>query len=292
MTRRHLAVPLRRVFMILVAASLLADLAAKAQTRRFSRATGTSECQLQSGGESTVLAIAGPQTLHLADGRFVRLSEIIVPAAVPLGFDASAAAMAYLRETALGRKIEVKFGGAQRDRYGVYAGHVYVAGEPAVWLQEGLVSSGAAQVFPQPDNHACARQLLAFESTARRENRGHWGLAYFKVLQTRDPRSILNLVQTYQIVEGKTTKATESGERLTLHFGEQNRFGFIAVIEPGARKRFADKPAPENWEGLALRIRGWVERKRGPSIPITQAEQIEFLAQNSDDSRPEREGAR
>jgi len=251
---------------------------ATAQNRQpLFRHGGPSNCQLQPGGESAVLAIAGPQTLRLADGRFVRLSEILVPAAASADFDPSQAAAAYLRQAATGHKAEVKFDGTQRDRYGVYAGHIYVAGEPGVWLQEGLISAGLAIVYPQSDNHACSRELLAFEADARENKRGHWGLAYFKVLQARDPRSILNLVQTYQIVEGTVSSATESGGRLTLQFERQNKFGFAAIIEPAARKRFAGKRTPASWAGLSLRIRGWVEKRRGPSIPAAQPEQIEFM---------------
>ncbi|MBI4725469.1 MAG: thermonuclease family protein [Rhodomicrobium sp.] len=227
-----------------------------------------------------MLSIEGPQTLRLADGRFLRLSEILVPNAGPAGFDPSSAATAYLRETALGRKAEVKFGGTQRDRYGVYLGHIYVAGEPPVWLQEGLVKSGLAQVMPQADNHACSQQLFPFETEARNEKRGHWGLAYFKVLRARDSRSILNLVQTYQIVEGEVDHASERGGRIIVHFGPESRFGFTAIIEPGAKKRFTGKQSPESWTGLVLRVRGWVDRRRGPSIPVTQPEQIEFLSRD------------
>jgi len=141
------------------------------------------------------------------------------------------------------------------------------------------VSAGLATVYPQADNHACARELLAFEADAREKKRGHWGLAYFKVLQARDSRSILNLVQTYQIVEGTVSSVTESGGRLTLQFERQNKFGFAAILEPGARKRFADKQTPESWTGLGLRIRGWVEKRRGPMISAAQPEQIEFMTQ-------------
>ncbi len=227
-----------------------------------------------------MLAIAGPQTLRLADGRFVRLTEILVPAAVRAGFDPSAAAAAYLRQTALGRKVEVKFGGTQRDRYGIYTGHIYVAGEPPVWLQGGLVGSGFATVLPQPDNHACSQELLPLEAAARNEKRGHWGLAFFKVLQASDPRSILNLVQTYQIVEGTAGRASESGGRITLHFGNETKYGFTATLEPAVRKGFGDKQTLENWEKLPLRIRGWIDRKRGPAISVGLAEQVEFLPQN------------
>jgi endonuclease YncB( thermonuclease family) len=276
-------------FLLLCAAGLDRSGAAAQGYQRLFRHGTPSNCQLQPGGESTVLAVAGPQTLRLADGRFVRLSEILVPAAASAGFDPSQAAAAYLRQAASGRKVEVKFGGTARDRYGVYAGHIYVTGEPGVWLQEGLVSAGLATVYPQTDNHACARELLAFEADAREKKRGHWGLAYFKILQARDPRSILNLVQTYQIVEGTVTSAAESGGRLTLQFERQNKYGFAAILETAARKRFADKQTPESWAGLRLRVRGWVEKRRGPSISAAQPEQIEFTTSTAGTDTPERE---
>jgi micrococcal nuclease len=238
------------------------------------------DCQLQPGGESTIVAVAGPQMLRLADGRFVRLAEIFVPAPVPAGFDPSAAATAFLRQSALGRKAEVKFGGTQRDRYGIYAGHVYVTGEPTLWLQEGLVRSGFATVAPQPNEHTCARPLLVAEDAARQARSGHWGRSYFKVLKANDPRSIHNLAGTYQIVEGTTDYASESGGRLTLHFGTANRLALTAAIEPTAKKVFADKQAPENWAKLTLRLRGWVEKKKGPSIRVSLPEQIELISRN------------
>ncbi len=257
-----------------------------AQRRHRGSGDATASCQLEAGGESTVIAVAGPQTLHLADGRFVRLAEIFVPPLVSpgSGFDPSSAAMAYLRSATVGRKVEVKFGGTQRDRYGVYIAHVYIAGDPHIWVQEALVSSGYAQAFPQIDNHACSEQLRSSEAKARDGKRGHWGLAFFKVLRANDPRSILNLVQTYQIVEGKIDHASESGGRLTIHFSGEGKYGFAAILEPAAKKRFADKPDADNWAGLSLRIRGWIDRKRGPAISVTQSEQIEFLPRDAGDA--------
>ena len=235
-------------------------------------------CQLEPGGESTVLAIAGPQTLHLADGRLIRLAEILPPAAAIPGsnFDPSAAAVAYLQSVTLGRKVEVRFGGGRHDRYGVTIAHVYVAGESQLWLQEGLVSAGLAQVFPQTGNHACFRQLAVSEMKARRESRGLWGLAFFKVLQASDARSILNLVQTYQIIEGKAEHVAHAGARLIVHFSEKSKTGFNAVIEPAALKQLSEQD-PDGWQGKMLRIRGWIERKKGPAISITQPEQLELL---------------
>lgn len=272
---------LARAALTLLSIALVFACNAFAQRRAFLQDGAV--CQLTSGGESTVLAVAGPQTLHLADGRFVRLSEIIVPTAQASvqGFDPSLAATNYLRATAVGQKVEVKFGGTQRDRYGVYIAHVYVLGAQPTWLQEGLVSAGYAQVFPQADNHACSQKLTALEAKAREERRGHWGLALFKVWRAPDARSILNLVQTYQIVEGEVDHAAESGGRLTLYFAKNRQFGFTALIEAGARKRLTGKQAPEDWQGLTIRVRGWIDRKRGPSISVVELEQIEFLTNKS-----------
>jgi micrococcal nuclease len=242
------------------------------------RQGSASACQLQSGGESTVLSIVGPQTLRLADGRFVRLAEILVPTAqAGQGFNPSVDAAAFLRAETVGRKVEIKFGGAQRDRYGVYVGHVFIAGEPVVWLQEALIGAGYAQAFPQADNHACAPMLTAVEAQARTGMRGHWGIAYFKVMPARDSRALLNLVQTYQIVEGKVDHSSESGGRLTLHFGLEGHHGLAAIIEPAARKLLGRQLGPEDWRGLSLRIRGWIDRKRGAQISVALPEQIEFL---------------
>lgn len=259
----------------------LAGTGVLAQSRqRFLRPGVGAGCQLQPGGESTVLGVAGPQTLRLADGRFVRLAEVLVPAASALpGFDPSSGASAYLRQMTAGKKVEVRFGGTQRDRYGVYTGHVYVSGEPAVWLQDALVSSGFALAYPQPDNHVCTSQLLSSEAAARDGKRGLWGLAYFKVLRASDPRSILNLVQSYQIVEGTAGQAFESGGRVTLSFGSGHKYHFTAIIEPAVKKRFSEKQTPQDWTGTAMRLRGWIEKRRNPTVSITQPEQIEFLSQ-------------
>ncbi len=121
--------------------------------------------------------------------------------------------------------------------------------------------------------------LLSSEAAARDAKRGLWGLAYFKVLRASDPRSILNLVQTYQIVEGTVGQAFESGGRVTLSFDGGHKYRFTAIIEPAVKKRFGDKQTPQDWTGTAMRLRGWIEKRRNPTLSITQPEQIEFLSQ-------------
>ncbi len=267
------------VFVVIVCA--IGCLQSRAFAQHLPQSRSMPDCQLQAGGESMVVAVAGPQMLRLADGRFIRLAEILVPTPVPAGFDPSAAATAYLQQSALGRKAEVKFGGPQRDRYGLYTAHIFIQGEPSLWLQEGLVRSGFATVAPQPSEHACARPLLAAEEAARQGRNGHWGRSYFKVLKASDTRSITNLAGSFQIVEGTTEYASEGGGRMFLHFTQANRFGLTATIDPMAKTLFAGKPAPERWAKLTLRLRGWIDKKKGLSIRVDLPEQIELISQGS-----------
>jgi hypothetical protein len=217
----------------------------------------------------------------------VHLAEIFTPrSAEKAGLDPSSNATAYLRSTALGRKVEVKFGGSHHDRYGATIAHIFVAGERPLWLQEGLVNAGLAQAFPQPDNHACSKQLASIEEKARDENRGYWGLALFRVLPARETRSILSVVQTYQIVEGEVSLVTHAAGRIILHFAGNSKASFTATLEPAAQRKLPD-PNTDGWQGKKVRIRGWIERKKGPTIAIIQPEQIELLQQGPPESVPD-----
>jgi len=163
--------------------------------------------------------------------------------------------------------------------------HIFVGGEHPLWLQEGLVNAGLAQAFPQPDNHTCSKQLASIEEKARHENRGYWALALFRVLPARDTRSILNVVQTYQIVEGQVTFATHAAGRTTLHFAENSKASFTATLDPAALRKLPESN-PDDWQGQKVRIRGWIERKKGPTITIVQPEQIELLQEGQPESTP------
>ena len=239
------------------------------------QATDDGRCQLEPGGESTVLVISGQNTLHLADGRMVHLAEIITPTNAQ-GLAQSSSATAYLRSNVLGRKVEIKFGGNRHDRYGATLAHIFVAGERPLWLQEGLVSAGLAQVFPQPDNHACSQQLTSIEEKAMYEHRGHWGLALFKVLPARETRSILSLVQTYQIIEGEIAFVTHAGGHTIFHFAEDGKASFTATVDSAVWKKLTERSL-DDWQGQKVRIRGWIERKKGPTITIIQPEQLKLL---------------
>lgn len=272
------AIPSRLVgrFHKAAAVCLLAALVDASPSHGQPRRTDTPGCDLRSAGESAVAAVVGPQTLRLADGRTIRLAEIIaIPALPQHAGDAGLDAVSFLRST-LGKKVEVKIGGAERDRYGITTAHLLIMDDPTLWLQEGLVSAGLALAMPQPDNRSCFEALRAAETAAKSARRGNWGTAVFKVLPASDPRLIANLVQTYQIVEGEAKAIARSGARVTLTFGENAGFGFRVYAEGGAAKRLSGDGAA--LAGKTVRIRGWVERKAGPSITVVLPEQLEVVS--------------
>jgi len=233
-------------------------------------------CELRSAGESAVAAVTGPQTLRLVDGRSIHLAEIIAVAPPPRAdLDPDLDPVSYLK-AAIGKKVEVKVGGTERDRYGVVTAHLFVASEPSLWLEDGLVAAGLALAAPQADNKACFQRLRATESAARSQGRGNWGTSVFKILPASDPRVIANLVQTYQIVEGEVKSVARSGSRVTLNFGDEKKFAFKAFAEGPAAKRIGGANG-ESLVGKTVRIRGWVERKQGPSITEVLPEQIEIV---------------
>jgi hypothetical protein len=42
------------------------------------------------------------------------------------------------------------------------------------------------------------------------------------------------------------------------------------------RKKLTERSL-DDWQGQKVRIRGWIERKKGPTIAIIQPEQLELL---------------
>ena len=85
-------------------------------------------------------------------------------------------------------------------------------------------------------------------------------------------------MQTYQIIEGKVEFVTRAGQRAIVHFNADSKASFTATVEQAAQRRLANS-SPEDWQGQTIRIRGWIERKKGLNITIIQPEQIELLEQ-------------
>ncbi len=222
-----------------------------------------------------VAAVEDGQTLTLADGRQVRLVNILAPLeGEPLAADARKR----LAGLALDRQIRWSYAGRRMDRYGRLLAYVYdaAAADGAPSLQSELVAAGLVRVMGQADTRDGLAGLLALESEARSARRGLWTRGAYRIRAA--DANLWPALNSFQIVEGKPLKLEHLRERTYLNFGTDYATDFTLTISAADRKLFETMPwRLEDLIGRRLRIRGWLELRGGPLIEITYPEQIEVV---------------
>ena len=99
----------------------------------------------------------------------------------------------------------------------------------------------------------------------------------------RDPASIGDAIDSFQLVEGTIVTAALVRGRHYLNFGENYREDFTVTFAPRNRRMFAADLVARGLEDIALltgrrvRVRGWIKSYNGPMIEATHPEQIEWL---------------
>jgi endonuclease YncB( thermonuclease family) len=217
-------------------------------------------------------------TLRLADGRLVRLAGVQPPQPRFGSGSGPANAPAELARDELaglaaGRPVVLHAADPALDRYGrTLADAVRHDG---VWLQEALVSAGAALVVPLPGMEvARARTLLAAEEEARQAGRGLWAEPAFRV---RSPSGAAQAVGGFGIVEGVVADTAEVRGRVYLNFGEDWREDFTISVAPGDRDAFEEAGIDLlALAGRTVRARGWLRDFNGPLIDARHPAQIEL----------------
>ncbi|MBM3581180.1 MAG: thermonuclease family protein [Alphaproteobacteria bacterium] len=125
---------------------------------------------LVAGGERIVREAVDGDTVLLADGREVRLVGLQAPKLAlgrknfkdwPLAEDSKRAVAAL----AVGQRVTLRHGGANRDRHGRVLAHLYRA--DGLWVQGEMLRLGMARVYTFPDNRARAAEMYALEAEAR-----------------------------------------------------------------------------------------------------------------------------
>jgi hypothetical protein len=221
-----------------------------------------------------VAAVEDGQTLTLADGRRLRLVNILAPAGnEPLAGESRR----LLSDLALGREVSWTYAGRRMDRHGRLLAYVRdaQAGNAAPPLQNALLAAGLARVMGQADQRDGLPGLLAAEAAAREARLGLWRRSDYRV---RDAAHLFGAANSYQIVEGRPLKLEHLKDRSFLNFGEDYATDFTLVVAARDRKLFEAGPwRLEDLVGRRLRIRGWLELRGGPLIELTHPEQIEVL---------------
>jgi endonuclease YncB( thermonuclease family) len=223
-------------------------------------------CKLAAIGEAKVAAVRDGRTLRLADGRELRL------AAIEVGGSSRAA----LQSLVAGRPLRLERLGADHDRYGRLVAFAF-AGDAQQSLQQALLEQGHARVSARVGDKACAEALLTTERAARAARRGLWADPNFAPLNAENLTRLRAERGHFVLVEGKVLSVHESGATIYLNFGRHWTKDFTVTILRRRQRAFASAGIElKRLEGRRIRVRGWIEQRRGPIIEVTAPEQIEF----------------
>ncbi|HTT85158.1 MAG TPA: thermonuclease family protein [Rhizomicrobium sp.] len=216
--------------------------------------------------------------LVLEDGRAARLEGILLPAGA--GDNApefyADQAITKLSELATGHVLTLASQVPKEDRYGRLRAQASLSdGSGHAWLQRALLEEGLARVSLAPDRAECADELYAAERRARAQKTGIWSLDAYRV---RDAQHLGEDAGTFQIVEGTIDDVASHGGRLYLEFGRDRSRDFAVVITADDLKNFRSIGVdPFSYRGQTIRVRGWINRARGPEMEIASPVDIEVI---------------
>lgn len=224
-------------------------------------------CKFTPLGTAEVSAVRDGRTLALADGRELRLAAI----------EADDAGHAALSALATGRVVRLATPGEAKDRYGRLIAFAFI-GDNETSLQQRLIAQGAARVAARAGTRACAEPLLMAERAARQARRGLWADPNFAPLPADNVTGIASRAGEFALVEGKVLSVNVSGGTIYLNFGRHWTTGFSVMILRRDERIFAAAGIePKRLEGRHIRVRGFVERRRGPVMLASVPAQIEDI---------------
>jgi endonuclease YncB( thermonuclease family) len=230
-------------------------------------ATAQEACKLPGLGTATVASVRDGRTLLLTDGRELRLAAIEAD-------DASRAALSTL---AAGKGLRLEKLGPEQDRYGRVVAIAYTD-DAHESLQQVMLSQGEARVSARVGDRLCAELLLKAERAARAAKRGLWADPNFAPLPSHDLTRITAVRGQFALIEGKVLSVRESGATIYVNFGRRWAQDFAVAILKRHRRDFAAANIdPKELEGRRIRVRGWVEQRRGPMMEASVPEQIEVV---------------
>lgn len=237
-----------------------------------------------------VARVLDSETVLLDDGTEVRLVGALPPRPATLRVPAAdwppaREAARALEALVAGRSIALRYEtGARRDRYGRRLAQVSVdAPDGRQWVQERLIRSGDARAYALPGRGACLPQLLAAERAARAERAGLWSEPAFAPRRALDVEALLRLAGSFVLVEGRVASVTHRTRETYVNFDRDWRRDFTAVL-PGkmVKQTPATRARLDALVGRTVRVRGWIERRNGPSVALGSLDEIELLESPAD----------
>lgn len=228
-------------------------------------------CSFEIQGEGRVAGVIDARSFRLDDGREVKLAGIEVA-------DRAKAAAA-LSALLLGRDVTLRGQDDTPDRYGRQPAYAFLDGQETS-VQGELLRRGLALVSSEIADKDCAAALMAAEAEARTTRSGTWAeSSVIKNAESSD--DILAGIGRFTVVEGRVLSVRQAGATTYLNFGRNWTRDFAATISRRIVPAFeAAGLAPKSLENRRIRVRGWVEARRGPRIELLRVGQLEMLGGN------------
>ena len=224
---------------------------------------------------SLVVEIVDGDTLILDNKMEVRLVGLQSPKIAlgrknykewPLGYEAKET----LSELTLNKKVTLYYGGREMDRYGRLLAHLFT--EDGAWVQGEMLKRGMARVYSFADNRSLISDMLEIEKEALNDNRGIWGLNYYKIRPQEISGKYTN---SFQIISGKIVDVATVRSNTYLNFGDDYKTDFTIVVPTKVKRMFEKKDINlSDLEGKNIFVRGWLKYYNGPSIDLTHPEQL------------------
>ncbi len=206
-----------------------------------------------SGGTGVVGFVPDGDTLHLEDGRRLRLIGINTPEVErkrKAGEPGGEAAASALRQLA-GERVRFEYDQEREDRYGRQLVHLF--DQSGRLVNEWLLQDGYAHAAPHPPNLQHVDRYAAAERRARDADRGIWRLGRYQI---KDAANASRL-KGFQRLRGRVAAIGKSRKyhRLTLNGG-------LVVLMPRREEELfvAAGKGPERLHHKSLVVRGWVGR--------------------------------
>ncbi len=200
-----------------------------------------------------VVKVFDGDTVVLENGSKIRLSAINTPEVAKRDKPAEPGgkeARLWLEEKLLGKKIRLESDIQKNDKYGRTLAHLFDVDGQHINLK--LVSLGLATVNIYPPNVKYAKDLLAAQNLAERQQTGLWGdhayasKNYFEVDNDR---------RGWQRISGEIRKIEVKRKKVYLSFADN----FVIKID---KKYLGEFPALERYQGQHVEARGWIKRNR------------------------------
>jgi endonuclease YncB( thermonuclease family) len=235
---------------------------------------------LLESGDQEVTQIIDPLTILLKNKELVRLTGIEIPDFTPYDSGPVAqSAKAVLTDMLMNKTVRIYMTKnkdiGRKNRMGHVLYHLSIKEDSDAWVQGTLVRLGLARVRTDKSNPEMAAQLYEQERLARSEKLGLWSLPQFAI---QTPEQSVNLLNSYQIVEGRIESASRRQSMIFLNFGKDWRRDFTIGIKSANNRAFLK--AKMDVMGLntkTIRVRGWVREYNGPYIEIDHPELIEIV---------------